>query len=131
MDIARVGSQPSSQQPSANFTGDARRDPLFQTAAPSRLIGGAVTFAPGARTAWHTHPLGQVLIVTAGSGWVNAWGQQKQQVYPGDVVWFSPGEKHWHGATATTGMTHIAIVEHIDGVAADWMEYVSDEQYGA
>jgi quercetin dioxygenase-like cupin family protein len=131
MDIARVGSQPSSKQSPVNFKGDVRRDPLFQTKAPSRIVGTSVTFEPGSRTAWHTHPLGQVLIITAGCGWVQAWAGPKQVVHPGDVVWFEPGEKHWHGATAANAMTHIAIVEHLDGNAADWMEHVTDDEYGA
>ena len=131
MDITRVGSQPSGKQSAANFSGDVRRDPLFQTRAPSRLIGTSVTFEPRARTAWHTHPLGQILIIMSGCGWVQCWGEGKQEVRPGDVVWFEPGEKHWHGATATNAMTHIALVEHIDGNAADWMEHVTDEQYSA
>jgi quercetin dioxygenase-like cupin family protein len=131
MNIVRVGSQPSGKQPAANFTGDVRRDPMFQTDAPSRMIGASVTFEPGARTAWHTHPLGQILIITAGCGWVQTWNGEKRQVRPGDVVWFEPGEKHWHGAAATTAMTHIAIAEHLDGTAATWMEHVSDEQYNS
>jgi quercetin dioxygenase-like cupin family protein len=106
-----------------------RRDPLFQLPAPSRMIGGSVTFEPGGRTAWHTHPIGQILIVTAGCGWVQCWSGPKETVRPGDVIWFEPNEKHWHGATATTGMAHIAIAEHLDGAASSWMEHVTDEQY--
>jgi quercetin dioxygenase-like cupin family protein len=108
-----------------------RIDPLCDATEPSRVFGAAVTFEPGARTAWHTHPLGQNLIVTAGCGWVQRWGGPIEEIRPGDVVWLSPGEKHWHGATATTGMTHIAIVEKLDGKSADWMEQVTEEQYEA
>lgn len=129
MIITRVGSQKSSKGPSETFTGAVRRDPLFQPPSPSKLAGSSVTFEPAARTAWHTHPVGQILIVTAGCGWVQSWAKPKQEVRPGDVVWFDPGEKHWHGATATTGMTHIAIVETLNGETADWMEHVTDEQY--
>jgi quercetin dioxygenase-like cupin family protein len=129
MNIASAGSQPSGKVSPDNFTGSARRDPLFQPGAPARIAGTSVTFEPSARTAWHTHPVGQVLVITAGCGWVQSWGQAKQEVKPGDVVWFEPGEKHWHGATSTTAMTHIAIVESLDGKTADWMEHVSDEQY--
>ena len=129
MKIVRSGSQPSSKGPSENFTGAVRRDPLFQPDAPARIAGSSVTFEPGARTAWHTHPVGQILIITVGCGWVQCWGKPKQQVTPGDVVWFAPDEKHWHGATSTTAMTHIAIVESLAGKTADWLEHVSDEQY--
>ena len=129
MKITQAGSQPSGKAPPENFTGAVRRDPLFQPGPPARLAGGSVTFEPGARTAWHTHPIGQVLLITAGCGWVQSWGKAKQQVTPGDVVWFDPNEKHWHGATSTTAMSHIAIVESLDGKTADWMEHVSDEQY--
>jgi quercetin dioxygenase-like cupin family protein len=131
MDIQRSGSQPSQQGPADYFTGSVRVDPLFQLPEPARGFGANVTFEPGARTAWHTHPLGQTLIVTAGCGWVQRWGGAKETIRPGDVVWIPPGEKHWHGATATTAMTHIAIVERRDGNSADWMEKVSSEQYGA
>ena len=131
MDIARVGSQPSGKQPAANFTGSVGRDLLFQTKAPSRIIGSSVSFEPGSRSAWHTHPLGQILIITSGCGWVQIWDGPKQEVRPGDVVWFEPGEKHWHGATARNAMTHIAIAEHLDGNAAEWMEHVTDEQYAS
>ena len=131
MDIVRAGSQPSTRQPAANATGDARRDMLIQAAAPSRLVAGSVSFAPGARTAWHTHPLGQLLIVTSGCGWVQSWGGPKTEVRPGDAIWFAAGEKHWHGATASDAMTHLAIVEHLDGVAADWMEHVTEAEYQA
>ena len=129
MRIQRAGSQPSGQGPSEWFTGRVRIDPLFPAEAPSRMAGNLVTFEPGARTAWHTHPLGQTLIVTAGSGWVQQWGGQVQEIRPGDVIWIPPGVKHWHGATATTAMTHIAIHEQLDGRVVDWMEQVSDEQY--
>jgi quercetin dioxygenase-like cupin family protein len=129
MEITRVGSQPSAKGPAEWFTGTVRIDPLFQPKAPARAAGNTVTFEPGARTAWHTHPLGQTLLITAGSGWVQRDGGPVEEVHPGDVVWFSPGEKHWHGATATTAMTHIAIQEGLDGKMVDWLEHVSDEQY--
>jgi quercetin dioxygenase-like cupin family protein len=131
MEIKRSGSQPSTQGPAEYFTGTVRIDPLFQPSAPARALGVSVTFEPGARTAWHTHPLGQTLIVTAGCGWAQHWGGPIEEIRPGDVVWFPPGEKHWHGATPTTALTHIAIVEQLDGKAADWLEKVSDEQYHA
>ena len=131
MDIKRSGSQPSGKGPAEYFTGTVRIDPLHQADEPARLLCASVTFEPGARTAWHTHPLGQTLIVTAGCGRVQRWGGPIEQIRPGDVVWFPPGEKHWHGATATTAMTHIAIVEKLDGKSSDWMEQVSDEQYRA
>ena len=127
--ITRSGSQPSGKGPAEYFTGSVRVDPLFKANDPSRTSGALVTFEPGARTAWHTHPFGQILIVTAGSGWVQQWGGQIEEIRQGDVVRIPPGQKHWHGATATTGMTHIAIQEHLDGKTADWMEKVSDEQY--
>src|SRR5881398_448026 len=129
MDIKRVGTQPSSKGPAEWFTGTVRIDPLFQANAPARAAGASVTFKPGARTAWHTHPLSQVLIVTAGCGWAQRWGGPVEEIRPGDVVWIPPGEKHWHGATATTAVTHIAIQEQLNGKAVDWMEKVSDEQY--
>ena len=129
MDIKRSGSQPSGKGPADYFTGTVRVDPLIQADAPARIFAASVTFEPGARTAWHTHPLGQTLIVTAGCGLVQRWGGLIEPIRPGDVVWFPPGEKHWHGATPTTAMTHIAIVEHLDGKSADWMEKVTDEQY--
>ena len=129
MDIKRSGSQPSGKGPADYFTGTVRVDPLIQADAPARIFAASVTFEPGARTAWHTHPLGQTLIVTAGCGLVQRWGGPIEPIRPGDVVWFPPGEKHWHGATPTTAMTHIAIVEHLDGKSADWMEKVNDEQY--
>jgi quercetin dioxygenase-like cupin family protein len=131
MEIKRSGSQPSGKGPAEYFTGTVRIDPLFQANDPARALGVSVTFEPGARTAWHTHPLGQTLIVTAGCGWAQHWGGPVEEIRPGDVVWFPPGEKHWHGATPTTAMTHIAIVEQLDGKAADWLEKVSDEQYHA
>jgi quercetin dioxygenase-like cupin family protein len=131
MEIKRSGSQPSGKGPVDYFTGTVRIDPLFQADAPARVFGASVTFEPGARTAWHTHPLGQTLIVTAGCGRVQRWGGPIDEIRPGDVVWFPPGEKHWHGAAPTTAMTHIAIVEVLDGKSADWMEKVNDEQYGA
>jgi quercetin dioxygenase-like cupin family protein len=129
MEIKQSGSQPSSKGPVDYFTGAVRIDPLFNPPAPSRVVGASVTFEPGSRTAWHTHPLGQTLIVTAGFGWARRWGGPVEDIRPGDVVWFPPGEKHWHGATATTSVTHIAIQEQLDGKAVDWMEQVSDEQY--
>jgi quercetin dioxygenase-like cupin family protein len=129
MDIKRVGSQASRKGPSDWFTGTVRIDPLFQSTAPARTAGASVTFEPGARTAWHTHPLGQTLIVTAGCGWVQRAGGPVEEIRPGDVVWFPPGEKHWHGASPTTAMTHIAIQESLDGKVVDWMEKVGDEQY--
>jgi quercetin dioxygenase-like cupin family protein len=120
---------PSGKGPPDYFTGAVRVDPLFQAPDPARVSGASVTFEPGARTAWHTHPLGQTLIVTAGCGWVQREGGPVEEIRPGDVVWFPPGEKHWHGATPTTAMTHIAIQEVLNGKAVDWMKYVSDEQY--
>jgi quercetin dioxygenase-like cupin family protein len=129
MDIKRVGTQPSSKGPAEWFTGMVRIDPLFQANAPARAAGASVTFEPSARTAWHTHPLGQVLIVTAGCGRVQRWGGPVEEIRPGDVVWFPPGEKHWHGASPTTAVTHIAIQEALDGKMVEWMEQVTDEQY--
>jgi quercetin dioxygenase-like cupin family protein len=131
MEIKRAGSQPSGKGPTEWFTGTVRIDPLFQANAPARAAGAAVTFEPGARTAWHTHPLGQTLIVTFGCGWAQHEGGPIEVIRPGDVVSFAPGEKHWHGATATTAMTHIAIQEALDGKVVDWMEKVSDDQYQA
>ena len=131
MDIQRAGSQPSGRGPAEWFSGTVRIDPLFAANAPARAAGNAVTFEPGARTAWHTHPLGQVLIVTAGSGLAQREGGPIEELRPGDVVWFPPGEKHWHGASPTTAMTHIAIQEMLDGQAVAWMEHVSDAQYRA
>lgn len=129
MEITRIGSQASVKGSAEYFTGTVRIDPLFQANAPSRTSAGSVTFEPGARNAWHTHPLGQVLIITAGTGWVQRDGGPIEEVHPGDVVRFLPGEKHWHGATPTTAVTHIAIQEELDGKAADWMEKVSNDQY--
>jgi len=129
MEIKRNGSQPSAKGPADWFTGTVRVDPLFQPSGSARVFGASVTFEPGARTAWHTHPLGQTLVVTAGCGRVQRWGGPIEEIRPGDVVWFPAGEKHWHGAAPTTAMTHIAIVEELDGKSADWMEKVSDEQY--
>lgn len=129
MDIKRSGSQPSMTGPAEWFTGTVRIDPLFEPVDPARAVGGSVTFEPGARTAWHTHPLGQTLIVTAGFGRVQRWGGPVEEVRPGDVVWFPPGEKHWHGASSTTAMTHIAIYERLDGKVVDWLEHVTTAQY--
>jgi quercetin dioxygenase-like cupin family protein len=129
MEIKRVGSQPSAKGPAEWFTGVVRIDPLFQAPDPAFAQGASVTFEPGARTAWHTHPLGQALIITAGCGWAQRDGGAVEEIRPGDVVWFAPGEKHWHGATPTTAMTHIAIQEKVNGKAVDWMEHVSDAQY--
>jgi len=129
MDIKRNGSQPSVKGPAEWFTGTVRIDPLFEAQEPSRTGAAYVTFEPGARTAWHTHPLGQRLIITSGSGRVQREGGPIEEVHPGDVVWFEPGEKHWHGASPSTAMTHIAIQEALNDKAVDWMEQVSDEQY--
>jgi quercetin dioxygenase-like cupin family protein len=129
MDIKRSGSRPSGKGPGEYFTGTVRVDPLFETPEPARVRGASVTFEPGARTAWHTHPLGQTLIVTSGLGWVQRLGDAVQEIRPGDVVWFESGEKHWHGATRTTAMTHIAIQEALNGSTVEWLEKVSDEQY--
>jgi quercetin dioxygenase-like cupin family protein len=129
MEIRRIGSQASATGLEDYFTGRVRVDRLFNAPDPARVAGASVTFEPGARTAWHTHPLGQTLIVTAGCGWVQREGAPVEEIRPGDVVWFSPGEKHWHGAQATTAMTHIAIQEKKDGKVVDWLEQVSDEQY--
>ena len=129
MDIKRSGSQPSGKGSAEYFTGTVRIDPLFQSPDPARAGGASVTFEPGARTAWHSHPLGQTLIVTAGCGRVQRWGGPIEEIRPGDVILIQPGEKHWHGASPTTAMTHIAIQEYLDGKAADWMEKVGDEQY--
>ena len=131
MDIKRSGSQPSQRGPAEYFTGIVRIDPLFSPPEPSRAAGALVTFEPGARTAWHTHPLGQTLIVTSGCGWAQREGGPVEEIRPGDVVWFPPGEKHWHGATATTAMSHIAVQEKLDGSPVDWMEHVIDDQYRA
>src|SRR6266436_5955809 len=129
MDIRRSGSRPSGKGPADYFTGTVRIDPLFEAAEPARVRGASVTFEPGARTAWHTHPLGQTLIVTAGTGWVQREGGPVEEFREGDVVRIPPGVKHWHGATRTTRMTHIALQEQLDGKVVEWMEHVSDEQY--
>lgn len=129
MEIRRCGSQPSTNGSEEYFTGTVRIDPLFQTSHPARAMVTSVTFEPGARTAWHTHPIGQTLVVLAGCGLVQRLGGLVEKIFPGDIIWFPPGEKHWHGASATTAMTHISIVEHLDGKSAEWMEKVSDEQY--
>lgn len=131
MEVNRVGSRPSAKGPAEWFTGSVRIDPLFQAPAPALVQSASVTFEPGARTAWHTHPLGQILIVTAGCGWAQREGGPVEEIRPGDVVWFAPGEKHWHGATPTTGMTHIAIQESLVGKVVDWLEHVSDAEYKA
>ena len=129
MEIKRNGSRPSVKQPADYFTGAVRRDPLIDAPAPARVHAASVTFEPGARTAWHAHPLGQTLIVTYGCGRVRRWGGPVEEIRPGDVVWIAPGEKHWHGAAPTTAMTHIAVQEGIDGQMVEWMEHVTDEQY--
>jgi quercetin dioxygenase-like cupin family protein len=131
MEIKRRASQPSSEGPAEYFTGMVRIDPLFHAPHPARAMGATVAFEPGSRTAWHTHPLGQTLIVISGLGWAQCWDDPIEEIRPGDVVWFSPGEKHWHGATASTAMTHIAIQEALEGRTVDWMEHVGDEQYRA
>jgi len=131
MELQRSGSQPSSEGPAENFIGIIRLDPLFESPEPARGRGMSVTFGPGARTAWHTHPLGQTLIVTAGCGLIQLWGRRTVKIRPGDVVCCPPGEKHWHGATGTTTMTHLTIQEALDGRAVDWLEHVSEEQYQA
>jgi quercetin dioxygenase-like cupin family protein len=129
IEVSPNGSRPSTVQPADYFTGYVVLDPLFGTTENTHATGGHVTFAPGARTAWHKHPAGQTLVVTAGAGWVQEWGGAKQSIKPGDVVWIPPNIKHWHGATASTLMRHIAITEMVDGKVADWLEHVSDEQY--
>jgi quercetin dioxygenase-like cupin family protein len=129
MEIKRNGSQPSAKGPQDYFTGAVRIDPLFEAPDPARARGANVTFEPGARSAWHTHPLGQTLIVTSGLGWTQCWGGPKEEIRPGDVIWCPPGVKHWHGATPTTAMSHIAIQEALNGKVVDWMEKVTDEQY--
>ena|ERR1051326_8209065 len=131
MDITRNGSHPSRYGPADSFTGTVRVDSPFEAPDPARVGGAIGTFEPGARTAWHRHPLGQTLIVTTGLGRVQHWGEPIQEIRPGDVIWFEPGEKHWHGAAPTTALTHIAIAERLDGKTTDWMEQVSDEQYQA
>jgi quercetin dioxygenase-like cupin family protein len=129
MKITRIGSQAPQQGPAEYFTGSVRVEPLFPVSAPSRISSASVTFEPGARSAWHTHPLGQTLIVTAGTGWVQQEGGERQEIKPGDVIWTPPGVKHWHGATATSSVTHLAIQEALDGKVVEWMEKVSEEQY--
>ncbi len=129
MEIQRMGTQPSTPGPSEWFTGSVRIDSLIQAPDPARVQAVSVTFEPGARTAWHTHPLGQTLVVIAGCGWVQRASGPVEEIHPGDVVWIAPGEKHWHGATPTTAMTHIAIQEKLDGKAVDWMEHVTAAQY--
>lgn len=129
MEITRIGSQPSGKGPQEWFTGAVRVDPLFAANEARRAASALVTFEPGARTAWHTHPLGQTLIVTAGCGWVQREGGKKEEIHPGDIVWFEPNEKHWHGATASTGMSHIAIQENLNRKVVDWMEQVTDQEY--
>ncbi|HEY1686111.1 MAG TPA: cupin domain-containing protein [Tepidisphaeraceae bacterium] len=129
MEIRRIGLRASGKGPTDWFTGAVRIDPLFEVPEPGRMACASVTFEPGARTAWHTHPLGQTLIVTAGCGWAQRQGGPIEEIRPGDVVFFAPGEKHWHGAALTTGMTHIAIQEKLDGKVVEWMEHVSEEQY--
>lgn len=130
MDITRNGTRPSEKAPAEYFTGTVRLDPLFQSDDPARVTGASVTFEPGARTAWHTHPLGQTLVVTAGLGRVQRDGGPVEEIRPGDVIRFAPGERHWHGASPTTAMTHIAIQERLDGKVIDWLEPVTDAQYG-
>jgi len=129
MNITRVGSQPSIQGPADWFTGAVRIDTPFKGNDPARVTGAIVTFEPGARTAWHTHPLGQTLLVTAGCGWAQREGGPVEEIHPGDIVWFAPGEKHWHGAAPTTAMTHVALQEVLEGKAVHWMEKVTDDQY--
>jgi len=131
MEIKRSGSQPSEVGSAAYFSGTVRIDPLFQASEPAQVRGASVTFEPGARTAWHTHPLGQTLIITAGCGLAQRWDGPIEIIRPGDVLWFAPGEKHWHGAGPTTAMTHIAIQEQLNGTVVEWLEHVSDEQYQA
>lgn len=131
MEIKRCGSRPSSRPSPDYFSGTVRQDPIFDAPAPASVRCLTVTFEPGARTAWHTHPLGQTLVVTSGIGWAQVWGEAAQEIRTGDVVWFAPGEKHWHGAAALTAMSHIAIQEALDGKAVDWLEHVTDAQYMA
>jgi len=131
MDIFRCGARPSGKGPAEYFTGAVRIDPVLEAPEPAHLFAASVTFEPGARTAWHTHPLGQLLIVTAGCGRAQRWGGPVEEIRAGDVVWFAPGEKHWHGAGPQTALTHIAVVERVNGKGAEWLEQVSAEQYGA
>jgi quercetin dioxygenase-like cupin family protein len=129
MEIKRSGAEPSRRGPAEWFSGTVRLDPLFQPPKPARVVGALVTFEPGARTAWHTHPLGQTLVITTGLGWVQSEGGPIEEVRPGDVVWFPPNQRHWHGATPTNAMSHIAIQESLDGTNVEWLEHVSDAQY--
>ena len=129
MEIKRIDSQPTSKGPAEWFTGSVRIQPMFESPEPARARGASVTFEPGARTAWHTHPLGQTLIVTSGLGWAQCEGGPIEEIRPGDVVWFAPNEKHWHGATPTNAMTHIAIQEAFEGKVVQWMDHVTDEEY--
>jgi quercetin dioxygenase-like cupin family protein len=129
IEVTPNGSRPSARGSAQNFTGFVVIDPLFGATGHTRVTGGHVTFEPGARTAWHSHPAGQTLIVTSGTGWVQDWGGERREIKPGDVIWIPPGVKHWHGATATKGMSHIAVQEMVDGSNVDWMEQVSDQQY--
>ena len=129
MEIKQRGSQCSAKGPADYFSGNVQIEPLFDAPDPARAFGANVTFDAGARTAWHTHPLGQTLIITSGIGWVQKWGSPKEEVHPGDVIWFPPQEKHWHGATSTSSMSHIAIAEKLEGKSADWLEQVSEEEY--
>jgi quercetin dioxygenase-like cupin family protein len=131
MNIQRLGSEPSQVGSKDTFTGKVRRDRLFDPTEPSRVSASYVTFEPGARTAWHTHPLGQTLVIVAGVAWIQCWDDKIEELHAGDVVTFAPGEKHWHGASATVGMTHLAIQETLDGRAVDWMEHVTDDQYAS
>lgn len=131
LEVRKNGSQPSTTGPAATFTGTVIVQPLFQPTAATRAAGALVNFTPGARSAWHSHPAGQTLVVTAGTGWVQAWGEAKQEIKPGDVIWTPPGVKHWHGAAETSPMSHMAIQEQVEGKAVTWMEHVSDEQYRA
>lgn len=131
MDIMRSGARPSGKGPAEWFSGQVRIDQMWEAPAPARMRSAHVTFEPGARTAWHTHPLGQTLIVTSGLGWVQRDGGSVEEIRPGDMVWFAPGEKHWHGATATTGMSHLAVHEALDGSTVTWLEKVADADYGA
>jgi len=131
MQLSREGSRAASKGAAETFTGEVRIEPLFQSPGPARFAGASVSFAPGARSAWHTHPCGQTLIVTSGTGWTQCWGEAKVEIRAGDVVTCPPGTKHWHGATATTAMTHIAIQEAKDGKVVEWLEHVTDEQYAS
>lgn len=130
MTISRNGSRPSELGAQEYYTGTVRTEPLMEAPDPARVRVLSVTFAPGARTAWHTHPFGQTLVVTSGAGWAQRWGGPREEIHPGDVIWFAPGEKHWHGATSGTTLTHIAVLEHRDGMFVAWLEKVADEQYG-